>query len=295
MPAEVDAVVAEPARDREVLGGEIDEERTALVGARTVPFGELEQRVADDDARDLPRAEDPRGATREEVDVRDREEIELLPADVAQELVVLARVPADLLDDEAGAGLRLLAELEVLRHHLPLVALVVRDHAAEEEVRAVEAPPRLALVVEARVHVREEAQEADRVDVEDRRGKAPVTHDRVVAGKREHVVEPGRGELPAAALERVPVPVLAGEVDDHLLAARDHVRPERVRGEHRVTARVVRDREHVDPGVVGELARQGQQLGSAVRREQPAAGDDLGRDDEGAGLSEVLAERDHRS
>ena len=83
-----------------------------------------------------------------------------------------------------------------------------------------------------------------------------MTHDRVVAGEREHVVEPGRAELPAAALERVPVPVLAGEVDDHLLPARDHVRAERVGREHRVTARVVRDREHVDPGIVGQLARQ---------------------------------------
>ena len=227
---------------------------------------QLEQRVAHDDARDLPRPEDPRCTTGEEIDVRDREEIELLLSDVAQELVVFPRVPADLLDDEARAGLCLLPELEVLRHDLPFVALVVRDHASEEEVGAVEAPPWLALVLEARVHVREEAQKPDGVDVEDRRGEAPVTHDRVVAGKREHVVEPGRGELPAAALERVPVPVLAGEVDDHLLPARDHVRPERVGREHRVAARVVRYREHVDPGVLGQLPRKCKQLLARRRR-----------------------------
>ena len=221
-------MVAEPSRDGDVLGGEIDEERAALVGARTLPLRQLEQRVAHDDAGDLPRPEDPRCATGEEVDVRDREEVELLPSDVAQKLVVLAGVPADLLDDEARAGLRLLPELEVLRHHLPLVALVVRDHAAEEEVGAVEAPPGLALVVEAGVHVREEAQKPDRVDVEDGRREPFVPGDRVVAGQREHVVEPGRGELPPAALERVPVPVLAREVDDHLLPAGDHVRPEGV-------------------------------------------------------------------
>ena len=61
VPAEVDAVEAEPARDREVLGGEIDEERTALVRrSRRARSASCEQRVADDDARDLPGAEDAR-------------------------------------------------------------------------------------------------------------------------------------------------------------------------------------------------------------------------------------------
>ena len=74
-------------------------------------------------------------------------------------------------------------------------------------------------------------QQPDRVDVEDRCRQAPVTRDRVVAGEREHVVEPLRAELPPAALERVPVPVLAGEVDDHLLPARDQVACPSVSGE----------------------------------------------------------------
>ena len=36
MAAEVDTVVAQSARDRDVLGGELDEERPALVRARTL-------------------------------------------------------------------------------------------------------------------------------------------------------------------------------------------------------------------------------------------------------------------
>ena len=57
MAAEVDAVEAEPARDRDVLGGQVDEERAALVRARAVALGEREQLVGDDDTRDLPLVE----------------------------------------------------------------------------------------------------------------------------------------------------------------------------------------------------------------------------------------------
>ena len=219
---------------------------------------------------------------------------QLLAPDPAQQLVVLARVPADLVDDEARARLDLLPQLEVLRHHLALAPLVVRDDAAEEEVRPVEPRLRPARVRQPLVHLGEEAEQADRVDVEHRSREPLVPRDRVVAGEREDVVEPLRAELPAATLERVAVPVLAGEMDDHLLAARDQIGPERVGREHRVPARVVGDREHVDARVGGELPRHLHHPAAAVRRDQPAARDHLGRDDERAGLRELFAERSCR-
>ena len=187
----------------------------------------------------------------------------------------------------------LLAELLVLGDHLALVALVVRDDAAEEEVRLREARVRPALVPQPVVHLGEEAQQADRVDVEDGRGESAVPHHRVVAREREDVVEPGGGELPAAALERVAIPVLAGEMDDHLLPARHQVRPEGVRREHRVAAGVVGDREHVDPRVLRELAGEIEHLRAPVRGDRTAARHELGGDDERAGLSELLAKRRH--
>ena len=295
VPAEVDAVVAEPAHDRDVLRGQLDEERQALVGARALPLRELEQRVAHDDARDLAAAKRPGGGGREEVHVRDRGERQAVAPDPAEQLVVLAHVPADLVDDEACPRLRLPPELEVLGHHLPLVALVVRDHAPQEEVRLLEPRLRPPLVAQPGVHLGEEVEEAHRVDVEHRRGETAVPGDRVVAGEREHVVESLRGELPAAALECVPVPVLAREVDDHLLAARDHVRPESVGCQHRVAAGVVGDREHVDPWIGGERARELEHPRAPVGRDQSAAGDDLGGDHESLRLGEQLAEGDDRA
>ena len=59
--SEVDAVEAETARDRNVLGGQVEEERSPLVRACTVAFREREQLVRDDDPRDLPRVEGTRG------------------------------------------------------------------------------------------------------------------------------------------------------------------------------------------------------------------------------------------
>ena len=157
MAAQVDAREAEAARHRDVLGGELDEERPALVRARGLALDDREQLVGDDRAGDLPRVERARGGLRQQVDVREHRDRQPVVPQPAQELVVLARVPADLVDREAGAGLDLLPQLEVLRHHLALAPLVVRDDGAEEEVRLVEPRVRPALVAQALVHLREEA------------------------------------------------------------------------------------------------------------------------------------------
>ena len=69
--AEVHAVEAEAARDRDVLGSQIDEERSTLVRACTLPLGEREQLVGDDDSRDLSLVKGARCRRREEIDVRD--------------------------------------------------------------------------------------------------------------------------------------------------------------------------------------------------------------------------------
>ena len=98
-----------------------------------------------------------------------------------------------------------------------------------------------------------------------------------------------RAELPATALERIAVPVLAGQVDDHLLARGDQVGSERVRREHRVAAGVVGDREDVDARIGGELARDLDHAAAARRGDQAAAGHELGCDDERARPFQLLA------
>ena len=229
----------------------------------------------------------------EQVDVRKDVQVETVAADPAKELVVLAGVPAGLVDDEAGARPHLLAQLEVLGHHLAFVPLVVRDDPAQEEVRPLERRGRSAHVRQAHVHIGEEADQPDRVDVEDRGGEPTVAHDRVVAGQREDVLEARRAELPAATLERIAVPVLAGEVDDHLLPARDQVGPERVGREHGVPTGVVRDREDVDPWVGGEIPREREHPCASLRGDRATARDELRDDDEAARSCEGVAERGH--
>ena len=64
--------------------------------------------------------------------------------------------------------------------------------------------------------------------------------------------------------------------------------------EHRVTAGVVGDREHIDALVGGQLAGELHHLAARARRDQAAARDDLGGDDECAGACELFAKRSHR-
>ena len=255
--AEIDALVAEATHDGEVLRGEIDEEGPALV-------------------RDLPPCRSASASNSSVTTMPGMTPRRKARAAVLERTYTFARTcrssPSRLIQRTSSSSLRvfqptwlitnrapardLLPQLEVLRHHLALVQLVVRDDSAQEEVGSLEPRVGPAHVGQAGVHVREEADQPDRVDVEDRRREASVTHHRIVAGQCEHVLESRRAELPAATLERVPVPVLAREVDDHLLSARDQIGPQRVRREHRVTARVVRDREDVDPGIRGEVPRE---------------------------------------
>ena len=150
------------------------------------------------------------------------------------------------------------------------------------------------LVLEARVHLREHADQPDGVDVEHGSRMPLVARHRVVTRHAEDIAEPLGAELPAAALQRVPVPVLACQVNDHFLPERQEVVPERVGREHRVPAWVVGDRKHVDPRVCRELPRLLPQRLTAVRREEATARDELGGGHEGSRTFEVLAKRRHR-
>ena len=58
---------------------------------------------------------------------------------------------------------------------------------------------------------------------------------------------PSDASFQARTLQRVPVAVLTGQVDDHFLAVRAEISAERVGRQHGVPGRIVRDREHIYP------------------------------------------------
>ena len=230
-----------------------------------------EQAVGDDDAGNPSGMEGARRRAGEEEDVGQAADREILARDVPDQLVVLARVVADLVDHEPRAGPRLLGQLLVLGDHLTLVELVVGDHAAQEEVGLLEPFAGLG-DVQSGVHVAVQLEQADRVDVEHGRRRPAVAVERVIARQAQHVVEALGGELPAAALERVAVPVLARQVDDHLLAAGEQVRAQRVGGEHGVATGVVGDRQYVDPRVGGQRPRLVDERTAALGRDHAPGG-----------------------
>ena len=217
--AEVGAAVTEAAGDGALPGGELEEEPLALVLAAGVPLDFGEQLVRHHHPGDAAGVEVARRRPAEDVDVGEHRNVQSLERHVLEQLVHLAGVVADLVDDEGGPGGELGGELEVLRHDLALVALVVVDDGPEEEVGPFHARPAApgSPRFQSLVHVREHLEEADRVDVEDAAGAAAVAVGRVVAGQGEDALEPLAGQLPGVALQAVPVPVLAGEVDDDVL------------------------------------------------------------------------------
>ena len=192
---------------------------------------------------------------REDVRVRDDRPPDPLPAHPAQELVLLAGVVADLGDDEVRPGPRLEPELEELRDEVALEPLERVHGAAEEEVvaRWIGRAVRLGPLHGARAELAQEREERDGVDVEHRLREALEAVDRVVAADREDGGEAARQQVPAQALEPVPVPVARRDVDDDVVAQRPERLAGRVRAQARVPAGVVGDRERGDPRVAREV------------------------------------------
>ena len=92
-----------------------------------------EQFVGDFDAGDAASVKEAGHAAGQDEDVGDDWNLEAVQGHVLEQFVLLAGVVADLVDDEAGAGVDLFSQLEILRHDLGFEPLVVVDYSAEKK------------------------------------------------------------------------------------------------------------------------------------------------------------------
>ena len=81
--------------------------------------------------------------------------------------------------------------------------------------------------------------------------------------------------LPGATLDGVAIPILAGDMDYAVLAARDQVGAEDVGADHGVAAGVIGDRQRVKGRVFGEPTGQAHDLAAVAFCDQPAGGHKL--------------------
>ena len=106
-------------------------------------------------------------------------------------------------------------QLVVLRHLLRLGELEGRDAGADEEVAGRRGRPLAGVDVDQPlVHVLQQLDQGDGVEVEGGFGEAPVAFFRVVAGEGEDVAQAHALQGVAAGDGAVAGEVLAGEVDD---------------------------------------------------------------------------------
>ena len=188
---DVDALVAEAARDHQLLGGKLKEERAALVGRLGLLFGNCEQRVGDHAARDLAGVERAGHRGGEDVRVADDGDGEPLAAHPAQELVLAVRVVAHLGDRVIRTGPRLEFKLQELRDQVALKPLERVDGATE-----VEALHGLGGAIAGRLgdrlaaHLAQQRKQRHGVNVKDRARAAAMTGRGIVASEREDRGEP---------------------------------------------------------------------------------------------------------
>ena len=216
---------------------------------------------------------------------------------VAQQLVALAGVEADLSDDEPGTAGDLFFELEQLRHDFVFVPLEVGGDGAGEKGGRLHRPRGAAArhtgAIPAAIHFVEHRQQPDRIDVEHRLGAAMIAGCRIVAAEGQDVVKPFAGELPGFAFEAVAIEVLAREMNQNFLAAVEDRLAERHRAELRIAAGVVGDRDPVDSIAMHELRGERAGANRLGVGHGAARGHQFHADREIGGFRQFIAERIH--
>ena len=116
--------------------------------------------------------------------------------------------------------------------------------------------------------LRQELQQPHGIDIENRRRLPVITGDRIIPRKRQHVAKAFAGQLPAAAFQRIAIPVLARKMDDDFLPAMHQVAADGIGAQHGVTAGIIGDAQRVEARVFRQRARQAQHSAAAGVRNQ---------------------------
>lgn len=194
MASQVHAPIPEAASDGALLGGKFQKKASAAVWRTGMLFRQGQQFVRDSDAGDLSRVKVARGGCAEYEDIGHNGNLKTVRRHVFEQLVHLPRVVADLIDNESGAGLNLLGQLEILRHDLGFQPLIIRDHGAGEKIAARD--------------FGEELQQSHRIGIEHGRRLAFVAGGGIIAGKGQDIAKTFAREHQAPAHDRIAVPVL---------------------------------------------------------------------------------------
>ena len=165
----------------------------------------------------------------------------------------LARVVADLRDDEIRPRFDLFDQLVVLAMEFALPLLERGDGDAGEEVRRRQ---RLGLAegveLKALVHVIDQLQDVHRINVEDRAGAPAETQVRgVVPGQHQHVADAPGGQAEEHRFHLVAVLVPAGDVDQRFDAGFLDLVAQQFGVDRRVAAGVIGDADGVDNAAAG--------------------------------------------
>ena len=225
--------------------------------------------------------EDARHAAAQHVDRCDERQAQAAGLAPAPELIERARIPPHLADREGGTSAGLELQLEQLRQEVGLECLERVDRAAAGEVDAV--PGSIA----------QQLEESHRVDVEDRSGAAAIALLREVAGQGQHVGEPRAGKAIGERLQRGPIALSAGDVDEHLPAQVMDGVTQGQGPQADVAAGIVRDGDGRDTPVRSELAGLVTQSVPGVVLEGAGPGGQLGQHEAAVVAGKGLGEGGH--
>lgn len=135
MAAQVRATIAQPAGDGALFGSKFQEECAAAVGRCCLLLRQRQQFVRNRNTGNLSRVKITRRGGFQHVNIGQHWHAQAAGVHILQQFVLLARVVANLVNDEARPHFDLARQLEILRHHLALVPLEVRHYGAGKELR----------------------------------------------------------------------------------------------------------------------------------------------------------------
>ena len=174
-------------------------------------------------------------------------------------LVNLARIVADLIDEKLSARLELLLHFQELRHDFVFMQLEIGHHRTRIELCGREMRRLLRVGtsdIETAIHLLEQPEQADRIDIKHRLAPSADPRSRIVAGQHEDIVKTLAREMPRLALKAITIKILTGQMNDHR-AIRIPKRASQSRSrQHRITTRIIGDRHPIDLRTRREFMRK---------------------------------------
>ena len=244
MSADMNPVETHAFHDCIHPGGSQDSGAFSLVGVIAFPVQVGQEFVRDHRAGQVVAVHHFSRAERQDIDVPNEGNVEIVLLHEEQDFMEFPGIITQLRDDELRTGLDFLFQFVILAHLLRFGRLEGRNHGAGEKVAGLKAGGAFeAGHFQPAVHVGNQLEDMDGVQVKNRSRSSLIARYRVVAAHHQQVADVRPVQRIELAFDLIAVLIFAGEMNEGFDAELQDFGAHEVGGHGRGSARIVRERQ----------------------------------------------------